>query len=330
MAGEDSSHATKSSDAPTAMTAEDYAKEVKEAQLRSESMLSKISRQLSEHASQQAANLAKQSEKIDQVQSQIQARSTPKRSDRIANPEVKRHMQPLEQAQQVISHAKSVFEGHLDGSSPLSQLSEDQVAALKDQCDEGEKTIIERMQFLENWDSEGLEVAFKMLRLRDEASRDPAEVPLVNRAKKSLAEKRKMEEEATKPAKDQKSNQFQNPKNPYMNRNRSPSPSPQWFHPPQPVLLPAPLPMASSQNPIPSPIYQSQFFPSLNRSPSPAPSFNLPPPAKPIPGPRPPVPSMTSSRAANLQCWSCQQFGHVSASCPNSSSLAANAGRGYF
>lgn len=51
------------------MTPEDYAKQVKEATLRSKAMLSKISRQLSEHANQQAANLAKQSKKIDQLQS---------------------------------------------------------------------------------------------------------------------------------------------------------------------------------------------------------------------------------------------------------------------
>jgi hypothetical protein len=164
-------------------------------------------------------------------------------------------MQPSEQAQHVISQAKSVFEGHLDGSSSLSQLSEDQVAALKDQCDEGEKTIIDRMQFLEDWDSEGLEVASETLRLRDEASKDPAEVSLVSRAKKSLAEKRTAEEEAFRPAKDQKNNQYQNPRSNFVNRGRSPSPSPQRFHPPPPVLMPAPLPMAPPQNPIPSPIY---------------------------------------------------------------------------
>jgi hypothetical protein len=60
----------------------------------------------------------------------------------------------MEQAQHVISQAKTVFEGHLDGSSPLSQLSEYQVAALKDQCDEGERSITERMHFLEDWDTE--------------------------------------------------------------------------------------------------------------------------------------------------------------------------------
>lgn len=66
--------------------------------------------------------------------------------------------------------------------------------------------IIERMHFLEDWDTEGLEVASEMLCLRDEASADPAEISLVTRAKKSLAEKRKAEEEASKPAKDQKNN----------------------------------------------------------------------------------------------------------------------------
>lgn len=89
-------------------TPEDYAKqakEAKEAQLRNEAMLSQISRQLSEHATQQAVNLAKQSEKIDQLLSQIQARSAPRRSDRIANPEIKKHMEPFEQAHQVISQA---------------------------------------------------------------------------------------------------------------------------------------------------------------------------------------------------------------------------------
>jgi hypothetical protein len=280
MAGEDNTPVTSQSAGATTLTPEDYAKQVKEskeAQLRSEAMLSQISRQLSEHATQQAANLAKQSEKIDQLQSQIHARSAPKRSDPITNPEVKKHMEPLKQAHQVISQAKSVFEGHLDGSSPLSQLSEDQVAALKDQCDEGEKTIIDRMHFLEDWDSEGLEVAPEMLRLRDEASKDPAEIPLVTRAKKSLAEKRKAIEEASKASKDQKSNQYQNPRSNFMNRNRSPSPSHQWFHSPPSVLLPIPLPMVPPQNPVPSPIYQSQYFPLVNRTPSPAPPFSLPP-----------------------------------------------------
>jgi hypothetical protein len=320
-------------DKPTkksSMTPADYAKQVKEATLRSKAMLSQISRQLSEHATQQAANLAKQSEKIDLLQSQIQAKSAPKRLDRIMNPEVKKHMQPLEHAQQVISQAKTVFEGHLDGTSPLLQLSEDQVAALKDQCDEGERTISDRMQFLEDWDSEGLEVASEMLRLRDEASKDPAEVSLVSRAKKSLAEKRKSVKEASQPSKEQKNQQFQHPRGNFAGRGRSPSPAPQWFRPPQPVLVPGPMPMIPQPSPVPSPIYQSQFFPPMNRIPSPAPAFSLPPPANPVPVPRGPGPSMVSSRAANLQCWSCQQYGHLSAACPNTASIAANVGRGYF
>jgi hypothetical protein len=170
-----------------------------------------------------------------------------------------------------------------------------------------------------------------MLRLRDESSKDPAEVSLVSRAKKSLAEKRKAEEEASKPSKEQKSNQFQQPgRGNFVNRGRSPSPSLQWFHPPQPVLLPAPMPLAPLPSPIPSPIYQSQFFPPTNRTPSPVPGFSLLRPANHAPVPRGPSPTMASSRAANLQCWSCQQYGHVSAACPNSASVAANAGRGYF
>jgi hypothetical protein len=226
---EENAPAEKSTEKST-MTPEDYAKQVKKATLRSKAMLFQTSRQLSEHANQQAANLAKQSEKIDQLQSQIQAKSAPKRLDRITNPKVKKHMQQLEHAQQVISQAKSVFEGHLDGSSPLSQLSEDQVAALKDQCDEGERTISDRMQFLEDWDSEGLEVASEMLRLRDEASKDPAWVSLVSRAKNSLAEKRKAADEAFQPSKDQKNHKFQNPRGNFAGRGRSPSPAPQWFH----------------------------------------------------------------------------------------------------
>jgi hypothetical protein len=64
------------------------------------------------------------------------------------------------------------------------------------------------MQFLEDWDSEGLEVASEMLRLRDEASKDPVKVSLVSRAKKALAEKRKAAEEASQPSKEQKNQPF--------------------------------------------------------------------------------------------------------------------------
>ncbi|GAQ81226.1 reverse transcriptase [Klebsormidium nitens] len=289
MAGPGDDHSAQET---TGMTPEDFAKQAREATLRNEALFSKISQQLSEHATQQAAHLAKQSEKIDQLQSQIQAKTAPKRSDRIGNPEVKKHMEPLEQAQHVISQAKSVFEDHLDGTSPLSQLSEDQVAALKNQCDEGERAISDRMQFLEDWDSEGLEIASEMLRLRDEASKDPAELNLVSRARKSLAEKRKASEEASKPPKEHKTQQYQNPsRGNFQNRGRSPSPSP-WFHPPQPILMPAPLPVLPQPSPVPSPIYQSQYFPS-NRTPSPAPG--LPPPAIPAPVPRAPSPSMTTT-----------------------------------
>jgi hypothetical protein len=239
-------------------------------------------------------------------------------------------MQPLEHAQQVISQAKAVFEGHLDGSSPLAQLSEDQIAALQDQCDEGERTISDRMQFLEDWDCEGLEVASEMLRLREDATKDPAEVSLVSRAKKALAEKRKTAEETSQPSKEPKNHQFQNPRGNFAGRGRSLSPSPQWFHPPQPVLLPDSLPLVPQPGPIPSPIYQSQYFPPMNRIPSPAPAFSLPPPVNQVPVPRGPSAPLASSRTANLQCWSCQQFGHLAAACPNSASIAANAGRGYF
>jgi hypothetical protein len=88
-------------------------------------------------------------------------------------------MEPLEQAQQSMSQAKTVFEAHLDGTSPLAQLSEDQIASLKSQMDEGERVVSDRMQFLEDWDTEGFEIASEMLRLREESSRDPAEVSLV-------------------------------------------------------------------------------------------------------------------------------------------------------
>lgn len=315
------------------MSPEDFAKQAQEANLRSEALLAKISHQLSEHATQQAAHLAKQSEKIDILQSQIQAKSAPKKSDRITNPEVKKHMEPLEQAQQIISQAKAVFEGHLDGSSPLSQLSEDQIAALKNQCDEGESVISDRIQFLEDWDSEDLEVASEILRLRDEASKDPAEVNLVTRARKSLAEKRKAAEEASRPPKEQKSSQFQHPGNRgnFANRGRSPSPSPQpWFQPSPPVFMPAALPPIPQQSPIPSPIYQSQYFPPMNRTPSPAPGLALPPAAVSVPAPRAPSPQMASSRMSTVQCWSCGQSGHIAVNCPNTASIAANAGRNYF
>jgi hypothetical protein len=287
--------------------------------------------QLTENARQQAATLAKQSEKIDLLQSQILAKTAPKRSDRIDNPEVKKHMQPLEQAQQSISQAKRVFEAHLDGTSPLAHLSEDQIASLKSQMDEGERVVSDRMQFLKDWDTEGFEIASEMLRLREESSRDPAEVSLVSRARKSLAEKRKVSDDSTAPSKEMKTSQNQNlGRNYYQNRNRSPSPGPAWFHPPQPIMFPAsnsafqPYP-----SPVSAPVYQpSSFFPPPPRAPSPAPG--LPLPTSVIPPPRAPSPGLSSSRVSSLQCWTCQQFGHLSANCPNLVTTAANAGKGYF
>ncbi|GAQ88451.1 reverse transcriptase [Klebsormidium nitens] len=241
--------------------AERIAQEAREATLRTEAMFKQMTNQFSAHASAQEATLAKQSEKIDSLQAQLLAKSAPKKSDRVSNPEVKRIMQPMEKAQEALSQTKQTFEAHLDGTSPLAHLSEDQIENLRGQCDEGELALAGGIQFLMDWDSEGLEVASEMVLLREEASKDPAEVSLATRAKKSLAEKRKASEELAKPAKEQKSAFPQNPgRSSFFNRNRSPSPQPGWFHPPQPILVPSPMP-APLPNPVPSPIYQSQYLP---------------------------------------------------------------------
>ncbi|GAQ87463.1 reverse transcriptase [Klebsormidium nitens] len=271
-------------------------KEVREASLRSQAFMQQLSDQIKQSTNEQRETLAKQSEQIQSLQAQLQAKSIPKRSDKVTNPQVKRHMEPLEKAQHALSQAKSAFDGHLDGSSPLADLSEEQIAALKNQCDEGEHAIAERMLYLEDWESEGQEVADEMLRLREEATKDPAELSLVNRAKKSLAEKRKASEEASKPSKEQKSNPSQQASNRNFSfRSRSPSPSPGWFvPPPSPLIMPSPV-SQPFLNPVPSPIYQSQYFPS-NRSPSPAP---LPPPVL-APIPRAPATDESLHKLADL------------------------------
>ncbi|GAQ93302.1 reverse transcriptase [Klebsormidium nitens] len=265
----------------------------REASLRSEALLERLSGQFSQHAREQAQKIDKQTEEIKVLQSQLHAKSAPKKSDRITNPEIKKQMIGLEKVQHAVSQAKNAFENHLDGSSPLSHLSEDQIASLREQCDEGEQVILERMQYLEDCESEGVEVANEMLRLREEASKDPAEISLAARAKKVLAEKRKAEDTATKSSKEQKVSHPPQGRNSYFGRSRSPSPAPQWFHPPPPIILPSPVPAAPLPSPVPSPVYQSQYFPT-NRTPSPAP--NCPPPASTFsaPVPRAPGPPLSS------------------------------------
>jgi hypothetical protein len=214
-------------------------------------------------------------------------------------------MQPLEQVQQSILQAKTVSEAHLDGTSPLAHLSEDQIASLKNQMDEGKRVVSDRMQFLEDWDTEGFEVASEMLSLCKESSKDPAEVSLVSCARNTLAEKRKASEDSSASSKEIKTFQNQNPgKDYYQNRNRSPSPGPAWFHPPQPILF-----LASNSafqpypSPVPAPVYQpSSFFPTPYRAPSPTPGLPLPATAIPPPPSRAPSPGLSSSRVSSLEC----------------------------
>ncbi|GAQ78090.1 reverse transcriptase [Klebsormidium nitens] len=111
-------------------------KEARQASLRSQALMEQLSNQMQQHSKEQQQNMAQQREQIAMLQAQLQAKTLPKKSDRVTNPEVKKQMETLEKAQHAVSQAKAAFEGHLDGASPLASLSEEQIAALKNQCDE--------------------------------------------------------------------------------------------------------------------------------------------------------------------------------------------------
>jgi hypothetical protein len=228
------------------------------AQLRNEALLSKISNQLTENARQQAQLLPSRLKRSISYN----LRSLPRLHPR----------DPTELSTLRSRNTCNLWSKHISQFIRLNRSSKhtsmevhpwlisDQIGSLKSQMDEGEKVVCDRMQFLEDWDTEGFEVASEMLRLRKESSKDSAEVSLVSRARKALAEKRKVSNDSFMASKEMKTSQNQNPRNHYQNRNRSPSPGPAWFS-----LSPT-LPLAQLSNPIPAPsllqfISQTPFFP---------------------------------------------------------------------
>lgn len=266
----------------------------------------------------QTVEQSRQSKKLDDLHAEIHHKEAFKRSQRIENAGIKKHVEVFEEASSSFEFLGDVLAGHASGASVLTP---DQAANPATKCDQGKLLCEDRIQYHEECDRLGFDVAKELLALRERGKRDPVEVALEEKAIKAVSKRQFVKsEKPEKPAK--KANTGGNPFQPAF---------PPFWYPPMPGFQPAPLssftpPLA----PIPQPRPFRQSRPTL-------PSYLAPPTftsyGSPFPGyPNPSAPGPAFGmppRGASFSgaCYNCHQFGHRSSECPNTLASASNAGR---
>lgn len=268
------------------------------------------------HLERQTVEQSRQSKKLDDLHAEIHHRETTKRSERIENAGIKKHVEVLKEASSSFEFMGDVLSAHASGAATLTP---DQAANLATKCDQGKLLCEDRIQYHEEYDRLGFDVTKELLALRERGKRDPTELALKENAIKTVSKRQSTKsDKSEKPAK--KANTNTNPPQQifqpmwYPPSAFQPSPSP--FTPPL-APLPQPRPFRQSRPTMPTYQSPSQFpgysstFPTYPAPPVPAPPFGLPP------------------RGASFSgaCYNCHQFGHRSSECPNTLSAASNAGR---
>jgi hypothetical protein len=236
---------------------------------------------------------------------------------------IRKHAEPLEQVQDICASARAALSGHISGEEPLSA---EQIEAVKNSLDEGERLCKVCLSYHEVCDKKGIEITDEMLLVRSKGERDPLELAVEKEAVRRVQEKRKAAALAAKNDGDSSSD-FKAKGKPFL-----------WKTPPSfnplPAFLPQPSPFPLAKRPV------FPFYPNLPTYPGANPQF---PSTQPVPSQFSTFPgfpqfstSAVESETSGAQgmrktfqgpCWSCEQYGHRSADCPLAASVAANAGR---
>jgi hypothetical protein len=313
----------------TSQGADDATKQALEAAKRSEALLSQIAAQLQQQGKvldkqgQVLKTQAQTSKQIRSLKTDLSFKASSSRSSKIKSEMIRKHAEPLEQVQDICASASAALSGHISGEEPLTA---EQLEAVKNNLDEGERLCEVRLSYHEVCDKKGIEVADEMLLIQSESERDPSELAVEKEAVRRVQEKRKASALAAKNDGDS-SSEFKSKGRPFS-----------WKQPPPFNPLPAFLSQPSRFPLAKRPAFPS--YPSLPTYPGANPQF---PSSQPVPSPYPAFPGFPqfgtptvgsgASGARGMKktfqgpCWSCEQYGHQSADCPMAASVAANAGR---
>lgn len=182
----------------TSQGADDVSKQALEAAKRSEALLSQIAEQLKQQndvldkhgqvLKTQAEAQAQISKQICNLKTDLSFKASSSRASKIKSEAIRKHAEPLEQVQDICASASAALSGHISGEEPLSA---EQLEAVKNSLDEGERLCEVRLSYHEVCDKKGIEIADEMLLVRSEGERDPSELAVEKEAVRRVQEKRK-------------------------------------------------------------------------------------------------------------------------------------------
>jgi hypothetical protein len=261
---------------------------------------------------------SRQSKKLDDLHAEIHHREMSKRSEKIENAGIRKRVEVFEDASASFSFLRGTLSAHASGASTLTA---DQAADLVTKCDQGKLLCKDCIQYHEECDRLGFDVAKELLALWERGKRDLVELALEEKAIKAVSKRQSNEpKKPEKPAK--KANTNSNPPQPVF--------QPVWY-PPTPGFQSAPIPSFTPPLALlPQPRPYRQPCPTIPTYPSPSPFSGYGPAFSGYPTPPGPNPSFgVHPRGASFlgACYNYQQFGHRSSECPHSVASASNAGR---
>jgi hypothetical protein len=193
------------------------------------------------HLERQTVEQSRQSKKLVDLHAEIHHKEALKRSQRIENAGIKRHVEVLEEASSSFEFLGDVLTGHASGASVLTP---DQAANLATKCDRGKLLCEDRIEYHEECNRLRFDVAKELLAPRERGKRDPIELALEEKAIKAVSKRQSAKSEKPEmPAK--KANTGGNPFQPVFST---------FWYPPTPGFQPAPLPSFTPPlTPIPQP-----------------------------------------------------------------------------
>jgi hypothetical protein len=194
------------------------------------------------HLERQTVEQSRQLKKLYDLHAEMHHRDTSKRSDKIENAGIRRHVEVLEEASSSFAHVGDLLAAYASGASSLSA---DQAAILAEKCDQGKHLCEDQIQYHEECDRLGFDVAKELLVLRERGKRDPLELGLEEKAINSVNKRQSAKsDKSEKPTK--KANTTSNPSQPvFQHVWYSPN---QGFQPAPPLL--SHLPWHPSRNPV--------------------------------------------------------------------------------
>jgi hypothetical protein len=207
------------------------------------------------HLERQTVEQSRQSKKLDDLHAEIHYREAPKRSMKIENAGIRKHVEILEDSSANFDFLGQVLFDHASGAAPLSH---EHAANLAEKCDQGKQLCKDRIQYHEECDRLGFDIAKELLSLRERGKREPVDLALEEKTIKLVSKRQnsKPDKSSEKPAKK-------------ANMSSAPAPTfqPPWYSH-APVFQPVPSPFPPALASIPQPRPYRQYRPSTPSYPS--------------------------------------------------------------